>query len=312
MRMDQIALAVLPFLMVCGICAAETPVLDAQAAIEKLFESRDKMVSGRCSIAGVTDAKKGSRQRAVGEERLELVFDDRIPAYWIEEGLERAFLITPEFQYHATDSRSFVSRFTLGYNLRNRGGLLPFRPQSLGFYANPGWRQDVFDPTYDELKEWFQKAEILESEMQEDLHRIKVKLPRRHERDRDITMQLWLNPKQDYTTVRIEELYPDRAGYEFRSDMLWEKVNDVWVIAYFRQFQGFREKFTWKLSWTDVNQPIDESEFVVERIPNPGREASLFAERSLEGGESGSLRPIISNLPQPEGEPDWDSVLPQE
>ncbi|WP_146118825.1 hypothetical protein [Blastopirellula marina] len=300
--------------------------IDANEAVKRMvkrmFETRDQLVSGRCSIAGFSEFSRG-RSFGDTEERMELVFDDRVPAFLIEDGMDSAFLANSEFQYHATHMRTHVERFPAGFNLSGRGSVLPFDIHLLGFVENPSKRIDRGELSYTQYKEWFAHAELLEIAKAREQLRIKVRLPRSASEAADIdrTYQLWLDPTRDYVTTRIEQLYSDRDGVIFRDEMLWEKVNNVWVITHFRQLNGrgaggpsAKPALQWKLIWSDVNKKIPDSEFELESLPNPGREARIAGRFAQKIGDRdyGSLGVIQSREPKPEGDPDWSSLPPVE
>ncbi|RCS41019.1 hypothetical protein DTL42_20735 [Bremerella cremea] len=288
--------------------------IDAKEALKKMSETRDRLVSGRCSIAGFSEALERTRitKGSISEDRLELVFDDRIPAYFLEDGLKSAFLETSEHQYSARDGRSFIVLNPTDLHVSERG-VVPFNVQTLGFSLGPASRLQQWMSNHALLKEAFANSEVLESEKGETLWRIKVLLPKQEENHYAVTMQLWLDPSRDYVTTRIEQLGADRTRLVARSEMLWAKVNDVWVITNFREFrsQSHSPFMNWKLTWTDVNEAIPESEFDLENLPNPGRSASIQAGYQRFRGW-GSLPTIHSNAPKPEGDPDWSSLPPVE
>lgn len=294
---------------------AHAEEIDAKEAIKRMFETRDRLVSGRCSINGITEFSRG-RSFGNSEERMQLVFDDRIPAYLLEDGIDSAFLVNPEFQYHARDMRTRVERYPAGFNMSGRGSVLPFDMHMLGLVMNPSKRIERGALNYQQYKEWFAHAEVLESAKVGDQLRLKVRLPRSaSEAARiDETYQLWIDPTRDYVTTRIEQLYSDRDGVIFRDEMLWEKINGIWVIAYFRQLNGrgpsSKPDIQWKLTWAEVNEKIPDDSFDLENLPNPGREAKVSGRLVKKIGDRsyGHLGTIQSREPKPEGDPDWSSL----
>lgn len=323
--MDRNQIAVVTGCLLLGLLFtihAGAEEIDAKEAIKRMFETRDRLVSGRCSIDGFSpDRERTSRlSTPVSEDRLELVFDDRLPGYFLEEGLDSAFLETSEHQYSARAGRSVVVVDPTDLNIPERG-IIPFHIQSLGFYPEPTHRLQQWMSSHAALKEAFANAEILESEKEDTQWRIKVLLPRQEGAHYAVPMQLWLDPTRDYVTTRIEQLGADQKRLVARSEMLWARINDVWVMTHFREF-GRRSDvpaISWKLAWTEVNEVIPESEFDLGNLPNPGRSAPMQAgykrysvSDSLRMIHWDSPRTIQSNAPKPEGDPDWSSLPPVE
>lgn len=297
--LGALLLGVVPY---CWIAAEE---IDAKEALRKMLETRDQLVSGRCWIVGYSS--DGSlNHHEDPEDHLHLAFDNRIPAYFLEDGTDSAYLATAKNQYHAQGNRQRVRRYPIEFEL-SAIGILPFEMQSLGFSSDPSHTSARLNLSYAEWKAWFEKAEILESEQTGDQIRILVKLPRREDGHFDLPVQLWLDASRDFVTTRIEQRSVSRDGFVLRSEMLWEKQHGVWVISNFRQFRNEREqqpRTSWKLTWAEVNEPIPENAFALENLPNPGRTATIEPD-----GRRGGWETIRSNVPGPEGDPDW-SVLP--
>lgn len=302
-RLGAILGALLLYLIPYSWIAAEE--IDAKDALRKMFETRDQLVSGRCWIVGYSSDGYPAHDEDP-EDHLHLVFDNRIPAYFLEDGTDSAYLATAKNQYHAQGNRQRVRRYPIEFEL-SAIGILPFEMRSLGFSSDPSHTSGRRNLSYAEWKAWFEKAEILESEQTGDQIRILVKLPRPEGGHYDLPVQLWLDASRDFVTTRIEQRFVSRDGFVFRSEMLWEKQHGVWVVSNFRQFRHVREqqpRTSWKLTWAEVNEPIPENAFALENLPNPGRTATLQTEKGPSDWET-----IRSNVPGPEGNPDW-SVLP--
>lgn len=303
--MTRKRLAVILGVMLLGICSSSFAIaeeIDAKDALRKMFETRDQLVSGRCWIAGYSE--DGFRKDP--DDHFHLLFDDRIPGYFLEAGTESAYLATADHQYVAGSGRQRVRRIPIEHELY-LNDIQPIEIQSLGFSSDPGHQVRRDGLNYAEWKAWFEKAEILESEQTGDQIRILVKLPRREGAHFDLPVQLWLDASRDFVTTRIEKRSVSRDGFVLRSEMLWKKQHGVWVISNLRQFQHERQqqpRTYWKLTWAEVNRPIPQNAFALEYLPKPGRTATLQT-----GANPRAWETIQSNLPSPEGDPDW-SVLP--
>jgi len=276
MKIERWFLAACLSLISCCVTAADEPLLDAEAALRQSFKTREKLVSGSCTITGVNHTRDPIHRGPGPDTKLELVFDFSVPVFRIQEHGTGIYMSTPEYQYQTNGSRQFIDRFPLDQKpIRDPR---PFHLHTLGFVSRPNahvW--DIAHLNYGQVRDRLLASEILEAEMEDNLLRIRLERPRVDGDHFAVQYELWLDPQKGYAPRRIELFAADTKRLLLRSDLDWKSINETWVITSFKQTlrKDMPDQLRWKFDWHSVNEPIPESRFDLSTFPLSGEMVDL-------------------------------------
>jgi len=267
----------------CGQTWADEPLLDAAAALQKSFETREKLVKGSCTITGVNHLRETYGNGPGPDTALKLVFDFSVPVFRIAEHGTGIYLRTPDYQYHTYGDRHAINRMPLDQHLVRDP--YPFHVHTLGFYSRPNARlRDTTFLDYERMRDRLLASEFLEAKMEDGLLRIRFERPRVEGDHYAVQYQMWLDPDQGYLPERIEEFGPDGKRRFLRSDLEWKLASGIWVPTSFKQTlrRDKPDQIRWRFDWHSVNENIPDSQFELNTFPLSGETIEL-RDRDLSG-----------------------------
>ncbi|MEW4562582.1 hypothetical protein AB1K70_08650 [Bremerella sp. JC770] len=260
----------------CSQAFAEEPLLDAAAALQKSFETREKLVKGSCTITGVNHLRDVYRDGPGPDTELKLVFDFSVPVFRIAEHGTGIYLRTPDYQYHTYGNRHVINRMPLDQHLVRDP--YPFHVHTLGFYSRPNARlRDTSFLDFEKMRDRLLASEFLEAKMEDGLLRIRFERPRVEGDHYAVQYQMWLDPDKGYLPERIEEFGADKQKLLVHSDLDWKLVSDTWVPASFKQTLRKRSSYQirWSFDWHSVNENIPDARFELNTFPLSGETIEL-------------------------------------
>lgn len=271
MRIKRFVLAACFLVALWCDTSADEPTLDAASALQKSFETREKLVKGSCTITGVNHMR-WNRSGPGPDTELKLKFDFSVPVFRIEEHGTGIYQRTKEYQYQTPGTRTVIYRMPLRQDIIRDP--IPFHLNALGFQAEPNASlRDIDYLDYASTRDRLLASEILEAEMEDGLLRIRLERPRVDGDHYAVQYQVWLDPSKEYLPTRIEEFGADPKRRLLYSDLTWKSIQGTWVPTSFKQ--SFRNDMRWEFDWHRVNEALPESDFELDSFPLKGETIEL-------------------------------------